>query len=285
MKVMTVAKRSMSEKYGALSRFFAEYGALSRILEMRDILALAKATVIQSPAILRTKRLTALDASMSRNMTVRFGNSPMVMPLADVDRMLVNDNPTFGNVREIYARNCYLEHLKLKKPVSTVLDLGANRGMFSLLALLALDADIAVGVEPMVVYDSVHQLLLKANGCDPLRAPRYRKFITSPSAERLDPSQNVSIETILREQKIDRFRLVKMDIEGHEKTVFSEPEWLAHVDNITMELHPHFVDDLSLIPRALDRCGFKWRIFDQAGNISDIQKGMFLCASHTGELA
>lgn len=282
---MTVAKRSVWEKYGPLSRFLAEYGALSRILEMRDIVALAKATVIQSPAILRTKRLTALDTSMSRNMTVHFDHSPMVMPLADVDRMLVNDNPTFGNVREIYARNCYLEHLRLNKPVSTVLDLGANRGMFSLLALLALDANIAVGVEPMAVYDSVYQLLLKANGCDPLRAPRYRKFMSSPSVERLDPSQNVSIETILREQKVDRFRLVKMDIEGHEKTVFSEPEWLAQVDNITMELHPHFVGDLSLIPEALDRYGFKWRIFDQAGNIVDIQKGMFLCASHTGELA
>jgi hypothetical protein len=239
---------------------------------------------MKSSAILRTKKLTSIDAAMSRNMRVRFGSTLIVMPLADVDRLLVDDNPTFGNVREIYARNCYLEHLKLRMPLSTVLDLGANRGMFSLLALLALDADVAVGVEPMAAYESVHQLLLNANGCDPSRAPRYKKFVSSPSAERMD-DKHVSIETVLKEQKIDRFRLVKMDIEGHEKAVFSEPEWLASIDNITMELHPHFAGDLSLIPKALDRYGFNWKAFNQLGDPVDIQHGMFLCASCTGELA
>lgn len=271
----------------AVTRFFAEYSALSQVLESRDLLALAKETVRQGPAILRTKRLTAVDVAMSRNMTVRIGKTHMAMPLADIDRILAanNDNPTFGNVREIYARNCYLEHLKLKTPLHAILDLGANRGMFSLLALLALDAEIAVGVEPTEVYESVYRLLLEANGCDLRRGPRYKKFISSPSAERSDPERNVSIETILREQEIDRFRLVKMDIEGHEKTVFSEPEWIAHVDNITMELHPQFVDDLSSIPKALERYGFEWLAFDQAGKLANIQHAMFLYASQTGELA
>src|SRR6202012_1887842 len=137
--------------------------------------------------------------------------------------------------REIYARNCYLEHLRLKAPLRAVLDLGANRGIFSLLALLALKAEIAVGVEPNKIYGSVYRLLLEANGSGLDRGPRYHKFVSSPSAEKQNPDQNISIEAILREQNIDRFNLVKIDIEGHEKTVFSEPEWLARVDNITME--------------------------------------------------
>lgn len=270
-----------------VTRFLAEYSALSQVLGPRDLLALAKATVIQSPAILRTRKLTALDVAMSRNMTVHFGKARMAIPLADIDHILAasNDNPTFGNVREMYARNCYLEHLHFKTPLHAVLDLGANRGMFSLLALLALDAEIAVGVEPTEVYESVHRLLLEANGCDLRRGPRYKQFVSSPSAEKLDPKHNISIETILREQKIDRFRLVKMDIEGHEKTVFGEPEWLAHVDNITMELHPQFVDDLSQIPKALELYGFDWLSFDQAGNRTGVQNAMFFYASHTGELA
>jgi hypothetical protein len=251
------------------------------------MLALAKATLRQAPAILRTRKLTVLDAAMSRNMKVHFGKVPMTLPLADIDRILAasNNNPTFGNVRELYARNCYLEHLRLNRPMHAVLDLGANRGMFSLLALLALNADIVVGVEPIEIYQSVYQLLLQANRCSPARAPRYTRFISSPSAEREAPDQNVSIETILREQKIDRFNLVKMDIEGAEKTLFSEPEWLAKVDNISMELHPDFVGDLSLVPRALEQYGFKYRLLDQAGAPASIESGMFLVASCTGEIA
>lgn len=259
---------------------------MSQVLEPRELLALAKATVMHSPAILKTRKLTALDAAMSRNMTIRFGKTRMAMPLADIDHILVkhNDNPTFGNVREIYARNCYLEHLRLKTPLRAVLDLGANRGMFSVLAMLALGAEIAVGVEPVEIYAPVHRLLLEANGCDLRRGPRYKKFISSPTAERQSPDQNVSIETILSEQKIDRFNLVKIDIEGYEESLFSEPEWLAYVDNITMELHPQFVDDLSPITKALDRYGFEWLAINQAGEQVPIQSAMFLYASCTGDL-
>lgn len=250
------------------------------------MVALAKATVTQSPAILHTRKLTALDVAMSRNMTVHVGKTSIVMPLDRIDRILAanHDNPTFGNIREIYARNCYFEHLRLKPPVGAVLDLGANRGMFSLLALLALQADVVVGVEPIEVYEPVHRILLEANGCDLRRGPRYKKFAATPSAERQDPEHNVSIETILQEQKIDRFNLVKIDIEGHEKTLFSEPEWLSRVDNITMELHPHFVGDLSSIPAALTQYGFDWLAFNQAGEQVNIQKAMFLYASCTGSL-
>lgn len=79
---------------------------------------------------------------------------------------------------------------------------------------------------------------MEANHCDIARAPRYSRFISSPSVERRDPSRNVSIQTILREENISRLDLVKMDIEGHEIGLFSEPEWLANVDTLTMEVHP-----------------------------------------------
>lgn len=268
-------------------RILREYSELAQILEPRDFLSLVGATILNAPSILKSRKLTALDAAMSRNMTVRFGDFRLDVPLADIDRVLAekNDNPTFGNVREIYARNCYLQHLRLKGPQHAVLDLGANRGIFSLLALVALDAEIVVGVEPVPLYSSVFKLIVEANHCNPDRAPRYTKFIASPSGEQQDPNHCVSIQTILREQKVDRFNLVKIDIEGHEKTIFSEPEWLERVDNITMELHPTFVGDLSLIPQALERFGFDYSLTDQAGKPAGIHSAMFLCASRTGELA
>lgn len=242
--------------------------------------------MVNAPAILRSRKLTVLDRAMSRNLTIHFDGIPMVLPLAQVDRLLAarRDNPTFGNVRELYARNCYLRHLRLKKPVGAVLDLGANRGMFSLLALVTLGAEIAVGVEPIMDYEEVFRLLLDANRCPAERAPRYRKFVASPAIEQENPIENVSIPTILREQRLERFHLVKMDIEGHERIVFSEPEWLAGVDTLTMELHPD-KGDLSLIPRALKDYGFKYVMTDQNGKLAQGRDATFLYASSTGELA
>lgn len=269
----------------AAVRLMTEYGALSRVLARRDMASVLAASIANVPSILRGGKLTALDAAMSRNLTICFDGAPLVLPLADVDRLLATrkDNPTFGNLREMYARNCYLRRLKLKKPVRAVLDLGANRGLFSLLALVALNSEIAVGVEPTLEYDAVFQLLLEANGCDPGRAPRYRRFVSSPAIEREAPVENISIQTILGEQRIDRFNLVKMDIEGHEAAVFSEPEWLASVDSLCMELHPGMCD-VSQIPRALEQYGFEYALTDQHGELAGAREATFLYASSTGEL-
>jgi hypothetical protein len=263
-----------------------EYRGLAQVLDLGDYFSLLKATAVSAPEILRTGKLTSVDAAMSRNMKVCFGEARLTMPLADIDAILKahSDNPTFGNVREIYARNCYLHGLRLPAPQRTVLDLGANRGMFSILALVALQAELVVGVEPNSLYSSVFARLLEVNHCSPLRAPRYTRFISSASVEQKDPTRNVSIQTILREQKIDRFNLVKMDIEGHEIGVFSEPEWLEYVDTITMELHPR-EGDMSPIPRALKDYGFEYVHQDQSGNPVAINSAMFLFASRTGVLA
>jgi len=270
----------------AALRLFTEYGALSRVLTRRDMYSAAIATLSNAPEILQSGKLTALDAAMSRTMTVHFDNSQIVLPMADIDRILAKrkDSPTFGSIREIYARNCYLRRLRPNTPVRRVLDLGANRGMFSILALIALGADTVVGVEPTSDYEEPYRLLLEANRCDPARAPRYTRFVSSPTAERENPAQSVSIPTILKDQGIERFNLVKMDIEGHERAVFSEPEWLASVDTICMELHPA-TGDLSLIPEALGRYGFTYTFTDQHGRVASGADATFLYASCTGELA
>lgn len=56
----------------------------------------------------------------------------------------------------------------------TVLDLGANRGIFSLLALVALEAELVVGVEPNPLYSSVFR------GC-------WKRIIVTRSALPLYP--------------------------------------------------------------------------------------------------
>jgi len=269
-----------------LERLAKEYSQLARILKRSDFLALLGATAMNTPHVVKTGKLTSVDSAMSRNITVYFNDVPVVLPLADLDSVLqqINDSPSFGNVREIYARNCYLHGLNLKVPQRAVLDLGANRGMFSILALVALQADVVVRVEPTRLYETAFDMLLKANRCDPQRVARYSRLVSSPSVERRDRERNVSIPTIAQERKISRFNFVKIDIEGGEKDLFSEPEWLANVDTIAMELH-HSAGDLSCIPAALTRYGFNFVILDQADQPADIHTGMFLLASSTNALA
>ena len=270
----------------SLKRLAREYGQLRRILAPRDFLALLACTITRASSIAHTGKLTAVDAAMSRNLRIRFRGSLIDFPLADVDRVLsgTEDNPTFGNVREMCGRDCYLRLFNLNKPVGTVLDLGANRGIFSLLALLTLGADRTIGVEPLPKYIPALQLLLTANNINPELAIRYRRFVTSPARERQDPGANVSIESICKEQGIDRFGFVKIDIEGAEKDLFNECAWLDRVDNLAMELHPQFAGDLSAIPLALARSGFQYRIVSSSGDVTDVNRGEFLYASRVGSL-
>jgi hypothetical protein len=92
------------------------------------------------------------------------------------------------------------------------------------------------------------------------------------------------MQTICKQQGLERIGMVKIDIEGYEKEIFQEPEWLAVVDNIAMEVHPQMVPDLSVIPEALQACGFQYATIDPAGKACDLDSAMYLFASRTGSL-
>lgn len=158
-----------------LERFVNEYQALLPVLSRRDYLGLLSATVLNSHKIFSTGKLSTLDSAMSRNLCVTYRGRDVNIPVADIDRILRqhNDSPTFGNVREIFARDCYLRNLRINAP-SCVLDLGANRGVFSIMALVALQAKLVIGVEPQAVYLPAFERLLAANQCTSDRAPRTR---------------------------------------------------------------------------------------------------------------
>ena len=272
---------------GKLRRFAGEYNSLRHILRRRDFLALLAATVAGASDVARTGTLTRVDRLMSRNLSVSFRGAEVAMPVADIDRLLAgtNDSPTFGTIREMFARDCYFSCLNLPATTDSVLDLGANRGVFSLLALKLMGAKRVIGVEPSAKYEPVVRLLLDANGLNPSRSVRYNRFVGSRSSEKANPASVVSVETICEEQKIARLDMVKIDIEGWEKDLFGEPEWLSRVDNLAMEVHPKMAGDLTCIPAALQHYGFRFRMVNQEGEPRDVNHAMFLYGSRTGALA
>jgi FkbM family methyltransferase len=61
------------------------------------------------------------------------------------------------------------------------------------------------------------------------------------AGKRADSVRAVTIEDIIREYDLANIDLLKLDIEGAEKEVFSAPgAWLPHVDAICIELHDWF---------------------------------------------
>lgn len=65
--------------------------------------------------------------------------------------------------------------------------------------------------------------------------------VTGAAGESADSVRAVTIGDIIREYGLERIDLLKVDIEGAEKELFTEPgPWLAQVDAICIELHDWF---------------------------------------------
>ena len=145
-----------------------------------------------------------------------------------------------AGAREMYCRNVYLRAGFSLPRTGWVLDLGANRGLFSVSVVRA-------GATAGVVADD------------------ERWAATSHGAPQR-PS-GLSVPQIMSAYQIGRIGLMKVDIEGGEFAVFSDKEdlsWLDLVDQVVMEVHPEWGDAAALVDR-LRRRGFTASLRDNEG--------------------
>ena len=161
-----------------------------------------------------------------------------------------------AGAREMYCRNVYLRTGFVLPRTGWVLDLGANRGLFSVWAALAGAQAIAVeaqqGFESEIrrlaahngVSDRVHVEIALAGGTVTagatagVMADDQRWAATSHGAPQRPVG--VSVPQLMSVYQIDRIGLLKVDIEGGEFAVFGSGEdlrWLDRVDQVVMEVH------------------------------------------------
>ncbi|MGV8150747.1 MAG: FkbM family methyltransferase [Candidatus Woesearchaeota archaeon] len=157
----------------------------------------------------------------------------------------------FGILNEVYAVNCYGLLVKKIKNTSVVVDIGANIGTFSVLA--ARKSRILIAVEPEkknfghlsrnIMQNSLRNVILvnaavsKKDGADYL-------FLNGDSSHSLYhkiSSKKIRVKvktlnTIMRENGIDRIDCLKMDCEGAELDILHHCP-LKKIDNIMMEVH------------------------------------------------
>jgi FkbM family methyltransferase len=188
-----------------------------------------------------------------------------------------------AGAREMYCRNVYLRTGFCMPRAGWVVDLGANRELFSVWAALAGAQVVAVeaqqGFGPEIrclaahndVGDRVHVEIALAGGTVTagatvgVVADDQRWTASSHGAPQRPAS--VSVPQLMSAYQIDRIGLLKVDIEGGEFAVFGSNEdlrWLDRVDQVVLEVHGDFGDAAALVGRFSQR-GFTVDLCDNAG--------------------
>jgi FkbM family methyltransferase len=227
-----------------------------------------------------------------REWTIAFRYPP---PIGKVRFLLrINSGADAFIHSEIFEHQYY--RLPLARRPMTILDLGANIGLSTIYfarqfpdAALAcvepapdnlrlLRKNLALnGVRATVIAAAVdaneRPLLLELQGRD------YEHRIIEPSERGSRPTlriEGVSVPTILQQLSWDRIGLLKVDIEGHEKELFSgNCDWLNYVDAMCIEWHHHCAEpDLERLAAkfgfaAAKRLPGVWFIGRNARNGSD----------------
>jgi hypothetical protein len=162
----------------------------------------------------------------------------------------------------MYARDVYLRNAPKDLKVASVIDVGANRGMFALYAVAGLGASVAALVEMQPQYPPIWKIWRDANS---LSDSCFRDFPLACSD--IDTTETVSINRILETLPGKQCDLVKMDIEGAEERVFSRnTEWLTRTRYVTAELHGANCDT-SIVFRKLRESGFSVQGYDNFGRV------------------
>jgi hypothetical protein len=259
-----------------LKRLLRELGQLRGVLDPADYARYARTIAFCFPAITHARSLVPADRQMLHNIKCSLAGASIHVPVGEMTELLgANDpTPTFGAIREMYGGNVYLRPFCPDLTVRTVVDLGSNRGLFSVLAAIVLKARTVVGVEPAAFYEPVLQSLLRANGLEGQGLHRITAFAASEHG----PGK-VTISKLMDQYGMDRIGFLKCDIEGAEFDVLLHNNgYLERVDHIGMELH-QAEGDVRRLNDAMVGYGFQTLATDQFGRPTPIVAADYLYAS------
>jgi len=195
--------------------------------------------------ILRDKTLSSVDGKMNvmQPTKFKFRDKTLFFDCAASDNLEDENSSSFGLIREILVADCYLKDMSDDQlnSLDCIIDIGANRGVFS--SLMSKYAKRIICVEFQEKYLEVLKSNLKDNsffnyeilkvyisGCNPINIQNSRDATTWNSSF-LDMNQLFGL------LNLEWVSLVKLDIEGEEFNVFNDSSWMAKCDFVTMEVH------------------------------------------------
>lgn len=243
----------------AARRLIIDVGAVCRHTSPGSAARWAGSLALHAPSCLSARSLVPADLAWARG-----GAS-----FRTADGLAISVPPDFtAGAREMYCRNVYLRTGLTMPTDGWVVDLGANCGLFSVWAALSGAHVVAVEaqqgfawrIEELAqhnnVADRVHIEIAMAGG---VTTPGSsvgvladdRLWAAASHSTPVRPA-SASVPDLIAKYLIGRISLLKMDIEGGEFAVLSADEnldWLQHINQLVLELHPGFGDSIALMAR------------------------------------
>jgi len=173
---------------------------------------------------------------------------------------------------EIFFKEIYALPGPQTGPIKTVVDLGANVGLSALYFLqqypnaqvICVEPEasnfkmLSKNLQPEIATGKVKALQVAAMAQDGFVSfesanAKYNSRVVQGGFENNIPS--VSIPTLMERFEIDHIDLLKVDVEGAEKYIFSgNIDWLQKVDDVIIELHSD--EDRAVCMRAFKQHNF-----------------------------
>ena len=242
-----------------VARLAGDLGGLRRSLTTRDFLRYLGCLVMRAPRAVRSLSPVPVDQCFDdRAVSFQVGSVSVLLPPGN-----------FSGGREMYARNVYLACPECRLPSSGwVLDLGANHGLFSLLAAKAGARVLAVEAQPGLVpriEDACRRNSLPEGAVTVVNAligastgvfAGSKAWTNNPYPLGSRPSET-TIDALAEAHGIASFEFVKMDVEGSEfALITAAAPWLDRVRCLAGEVHSEFGDPDALV-RILEARGFQ----------------------------
>ena len=248
-------------------RFFREMCSIIGTADTKTSVLYTLAVAASFGKIIRERNLSPADNRMLKKNCLFYYNGLKI----------ILSGQYFDLAREIYCKKSYSLHDIIEIPKNgTVIDLGANVGVFTVLA--ALHGNRVIAVEGQLGFLKLLEGHLTINECLNKAFTVFglvgsgtgvfsdRNNIVQASHYSLHPPR-LSFSEILFENGIDIIDFLKIDIEGSEFDLFSkDTSWLEMTNVIAMEIHQEF-GDVNKIKRVLYENGFETWYVNENGKI------------------
>lgn len=200
--------------------------------------------------ILKTKTLSEVDKRMNTvipNLKVKYHGKNYNIPINDIDTIIKEDSYAFGLVREIYFRQCYTLFLTKSdlEGIKTVIDLGGNRGLVSL--LFSKFCERLHIVEMNEKYKNSIECIMNINEID--NYDITTAFIGGKTKYFKSTYSHISLDEYLDEHDLEYVDFLKIDIEGSEFELIADSKNLNKIHFIAMEIHHEYGNVRNIISK------------------------------------